>query len=291
MHTIDRLDALDAETFRRDYVRRCRPVVLTGVATQWPAVQAWTLPYLKQHAGHVRVTVRRTDQSHAELNEDSMNLGYQNLDRMLDECARHPDLETYTPGIALEPLEALMNDVRRPAVLEGQDLTSAVLFLGQNGRGFGHMHPRSQAFLCNVTGTKTFDLYAPWDLHNVHMRSPIEHGFWRSRINFHNLDPERFPRLARATKHTVVLHPGDALFIPVHWLHVPTSHDFSAAVTFWWQASLRDTASLPAVARSAVGIASMHARQQRDQAARQADLYRRTLRLLLRRLRTRLPGA
>jgi hypothetical protein len=290
MHTIDRLDALDAETFRREYLSTCRPVVLTGLASAWPAVGRWTVPYLREHAGHVRVSVRRTDSSHTELDDASMDLGYQNLRHMLDECTRHPELETYTPGIDLHPIETLCDDLDRPAVLDGQDLNAAVLFVGQHGRGFGHMHPYSQALLCQVTGTKTMDLYAPSDLGNVHMRSPFEYGFWRSKINFHNLDAQRYPRLARAHKYTVVLQPGDALFIPVHWLHVPTSGHFSAAVTFWWPAKLRETNSPSAVVRSVVGVAAMHARQLHQRVRHGADLYRRGLQLRLRRWRTRLLG-
>ena len=53
---IERVETPTREEFEENYVKRRRPVILTGVATGWKAFTEWTPEYLKSVAGDSVVT-------------------------------------------------------------------------------------------------------------------------------------------------------------------------------------------------------------------------------------------
>ena len=67
-------------------------------------------------------------------------------------------------------------------------------------------------------GTKAFTLYPPEDVRHLYFE-PVTGDYRRSRVGFPDVDYRRFPLARRLTPVAVVLEPGDALYVPVHWAH------------------------------------------------------------------------
>ncbi|ELR19649.1 JmjC domain containing protein 5 (Jumonji domain-containing protein 5), putative [Acanthamoeba castellanii str. Neff] len=55
---VPRLHQPDIATIHRDYLRKNKPVVVTGWMDGWPVRDKWTLPYLKERLGDTEVEVR-----------------------------------------------------------------------------------------------------------------------------------------------------------------------------------------------------------------------------------------
>lgn len=55
---IPRMDGIDIDTFKREYLQERKPLILTGYAKNWPAFN-WTLQNLKEIAGENTINVRR----------------------------------------------------------------------------------------------------------------------------------------------------------------------------------------------------------------------------------------
>lgn len=53
------------------------------------------------------------------------------------------------------------------------------------------------------------------------------------------------PRAEHSMKHSqkVILHAGDALFIPEGWFHQVDSNDLTIAVNFWWRSNITSSLS------------------------------------------------
>ncbi len=256
---------LSPEAFDRDYVRACRPVLLRGLVQDWPAVGNWTPDGLGKVAGDLIVPLRRTPEKTPELAVSKVHQGHVPLRDALQQMTEHPDRETYVPGFKLRQSPELLAQTTRPAILDQYTIDNTSVFTGTHTRCLGHMHPRVQALLCHVEGTKKVVLYSPDQLAKLYMHPTWSTGFFQSKVNFDDIDAERFPMLEEATPMVAELQPGDALFIPVHWLHTPTGSAYSASATYWWRARMSDTTSFRAAARSAVGMAAMGARMVRTQ--------------------------
>lgn len=54
---VDRVHRPDPDWFQREYVQRCRPAVITGVVSEWPAMEKWTLEFFRTKLGALETEV------------------------------------------------------------------------------------------------------------------------------------------------------------------------------------------------------------------------------------------
>jgi jumonji domain-containing protein 7 len=65
-HNIPRIQMPGHFEFYREYVAKNRPVIITDMMENWPAMQKWTNSYLKQKAGNAEVTVDVTPSGYGD---------------------------------------------------------------------------------------------------------------------------------------------------------------------------------------------------------------------------------
>src|SRR5262245_36917210 len=62
---LDKIDAINTEDFKRNYYDPIKPVVIKGLADNWPAYTKWNWDYFKQIVGDVEVGVYNNIKSDA----------------------------------------------------------------------------------------------------------------------------------------------------------------------------------------------------------------------------------
>ncbi len=253
------------EEFLSQYVSAGMPVLMKGVISDWPAVKLWTPEYLAAIAaamGDIQVPYRSTPPDMARLEMQRIQKGTMSLLDILNECARSPEegYEIYVPGLNLPPRTPLARDVAIPSQIADREVYATTVFLGRNTKCIGHFHPKTQALLCQVQGVKRVWMYPPAELGKLYLFPVWSDGFFRSQVNYYG-DRIQFPRVAAARVQVFELHPGDALFIPLHWLHVPEGMGWNVSVTHWWRPAVREWPFSLASARALLGIGFEWARQ------------------------------
>ena len=240
---IERLERPARKLFEREYVNRNRPVILTGVASAWPAMTKWTPDYLKAVGGDEQIQVRYEESGdfhryylrEVPAAERRMTFA-QYLDLLTGDPpdTRHYMAENLLGGISSE----LLSDVDcREYVLRGPPRPR--FFLGQDSYSCMHYHGHGEALLCQLVGTKEITLFAPEAASKLYANP-----WWCSLVNFSQVDVrapdlDRFPRFREATPIKLSLRAGEILFIPVHWWHAIDSPGFSVAAVFFWRARWR----------------------------------------------------
>ncbi len=257
---------LATEEFFGRYVRHGRPVVIKGLVKNWKAVGLWTPGYLADvtaRMGDIEVSSRSTPDDMPRLDLHRVEQGKSSLLSLLRQCERSPEQgrEIYVPGLDLPPAVPLAKDVGLPELLSATKVYSTSIFFGRNTKCVGHYHAKSQALLCQVQGVKRIWMYPPGELKRLYPFPFWSRGFFRSQVNFYG-DRSQFPLLSKAQGHLFELQPGDALFIPLHWLHVPEGFGWTASVTHWWRPRLAEWPVSVATARTLLGIACEAARQR-----------------------------
>lgn len=241
--------------FQARYVASNRPVALRGLVRHWPAVRSWSAGYLADFtagSGDLEVPYRSTPEDLPRMDLSRIHRGLTSLHGLLRACQADPDgPELYVPGISLPPHAGLMRDIEEPRLLSPYRTFGTTVFLGRNTQCIGHFHPKAQALLCQVQGIKRVWMFPPSELGRLHLFQVWSRDFYQSAANFYG-DLAAFPGVRRAKGRMYELHPGDALFIPQHWLHVPEGRGWTAAVTYWWRPGvsewLRSAGSLRALA-------------------------------------------
>ena len=232
------------------------PVVLRGLVSGWPAVQAAVASeqgagqYLRRFSGDATVFAFRGApdiDGRFFYNDDLSGFNFDpmraRLDAILSEIEDHRDdakppsiyvgsttIETCLPGFREE------NDVDL-----GNQGALASVWIGNRTRIAAHFDlPDNLA--CIVAGHRRFTLFPPDQLSNLYI-GPLDFtpaGQSISLVDFRKPDLAKYPKFAAAMEHAQVaeLGPGDAIFIPsMWWHHVEALDSFNVLVNYWWRQS------------------------------------------------------
>lgn len=236
-----------------------QPVILKGVAGDWPLVRAGldsatsAAAYLKSFdAGHpVTAFVGEPeiggrffyteDITAMNFQAGRMPLG-ETLDRVVAaQCEGasvyigSTDLDTYLPGLgAVNGL--ILND---PMFAANPPTVS--IWLGNRTTAATH-YDLSNNIACCMVGHRRFTLFPPDQVANLYPGplEPTPGGQVVSMVDLRDPDYARYPRFAEAEAAGQVaeLEPGDILFYPALWWHNVEALDaFNAMINYWWNTS------------------------------------------------------
>lgn len=116
-----------------------------------------------------------------------------------------------------------------------------LLFLGRDTCMPMHFHGHTEAFLCQLHGSKKITLFSPDQYSLLYARpwykpSPLFSEMDGRQIHEGHADYEKYPKFKRARPLEFTLEPGEILFIPVHWWHLTSVNGFQVSVTHFWRA-------------------------------------------------------
>ena len=254
MRTVEGLqpDALPLEAL----VAAGEPVVLRGIAQDWPLVQAGlrstreAVAYLRGFDAGLPVQYSFGGpeiEGRPFYNDDFTRLNFEVrrglLSQVLEEIADTVDVPKpptyYVASLLIEralPGFAQANDAGLAA--QGID-ASASIWIGNRVTASCHYDTPDNLACCAV-GRRRFTLFPPEQIDNLYPGplEPTPGGQVVSVVDFDRPDFNRHPRFrdALASAQTAVLEPGDAIFIPsMWWHHVRSLEPFNVLVNYWWR--------------------------------------------------------
>ena len=278
MRDIPRKSTISADEFVREHLAVSRPVILTGELSGWGAIGKWSLEKL-QRFGDRDVQV---EQYPSGNRSDAFNYVTMPLKEYLRIVRDDPEQrkQFYLAERAVESIlsetdgtseEApKLQDLQPLSFLSDDEEVRRMVFVGVDTFSTAHYHrSKSQAVLCQVQGRKRLRMIPPSSLKNMYLLPWFSMRGNHSRIRFDGGVPDsvEYPKLAKAEMIEVVLEPGEALFIPDHWMHIVEGIEENISITYFWDSHwrhtyfpglMRDKAS--AMAKSLmVGVASLSA--------------------------------
>ncbi len=253
---IREVDGLDPRALPDEVLCSPEPLVLRGIASQWPMTRAGrasaqgAIAYLHRFvlrdAPPVVATIGPPEiRGRFFYNDDLSGFNFRQekvpLDVVLDTLRKYaPDpmppaiyvasttIDTWLPGFRAE------NDLPL-----GDRQALASIWIGNRTRIAAHQDvPDNLA--CVVAGRRRATLFPPQQLQNLYI-GPLDYtpaGQAISLVDIAAPDYERFPKFVEALRHAQVaeLEPGDALFIPsMWWHHMEALESFTVLVNYWWR--------------------------------------------------------
>lgn len=215
---IDRVETIDRATFQRDYVKRRRPLVISGLSHSWPAYTKWTLDYFKSVCGDK--TVPLYDSSKADSTKKVNQPDHQmKFGDYLDLIAREPtDLRIFTFNV-VDHIPAIEKDFVKPDLCDWfVDRFPMLFFGGAGSKVFLHYDiDVPHIFLTQFHGSKRVLLFDPEHTPRLYKLPLSWHAL--EDINWWNPDYEKYPALKGVRGMTTILNHGDTLFMPTGWWH------------------------------------------------------------------------
>jgi hypothetical protein len=246
---------LEPTRFQQELVQGCRPVLIRGLVSDWPALQAASASprTLKDYLGTFdiggRVDAFFGDPAIAGKYYYNPGLDGFNFERRTMKL--------------LEALEAIVEAVERPGAKSvyvgsvpasdylpgfatGNPLpllgsTTPRIWLGTASNVSSH-YDTLDNLACVIAGRRRFTLYAPELIGKLYV-GPIDNTMAGQPVSLAASAPvgsaEEFPLFEEVRNQalTADLMPGDALYLPKLWWHqVESVAPFNGLVNYWWDA-------------------------------------------------------
>lgn len=247
---------IDPRAIPDTLLRSTQPVVIRGLVSHWPVVQAAsqsaraTSDYMKRfyRDATVGAWLGTPDiDGRFFYNDDFNGFNFRpellKLNTVLDELERHLDTQKppaiYVGSTTVDSCLPGFSSENNVDLGTRQPLMS--LWIGNRTRVSAHFDlPDNLA--CVAAGRRRFTVFPPAELANLYV-GPIDltpAGQAISLVDFANPDWVKFPRFADALKNAQVvdLEAGDAIFIPsMWWHHVESLSNFNVLINYWWRQS------------------------------------------------------
>lgn len=250
MRTYDVLSALDPrysqaverrvtppfEVFVQEYYSKQLPVVLLGGADHWPALQHWSPEYFGERFGDTEIEVQQKRENDPQYERNSGKhkgrIRMQDFVRMVQTAGRSNDFymtanNTKGSKAGLSTLFQEIGEFGPGYNQPDHDRSGMFLWFGPAGVVTPLHYDLTNNFLLQVYGRKEVQLIpalqTPFCYNDVGVFSAAD---------FPNFDEKRHPLMKKVKPLTVVLSPGETLFIPIGWWHRVEGLEISISVSF-----------------------------------------------------------
>ena len=221
--------------FIEKYVRGSRPLVLTGLAQDWPALHRWTPRYLKERFGAFEIEIQDKRNSDPRYEENKLSLRRKTklgdfVDRVLAGGPTNDYYMTANNVLLRSPEFApLLEDIGTlPPWCEPSQLGPLSNFwFGPAGTVTPLHHDTVLLFHTQIAGRKRWRFISPLETPKVYNFNGVF-----SPIDVDKPDLARYPLFEQVKMLEVVVEPGETVFLPLGWWHQVTSLDVSISFSF-----------------------------------------------------------
>jgi hypothetical protein len=230
---IERRQKLSRDDFLAGYYSTNRPVIITGMMEDWPALTRWNLEYFSQKFGDrsVEVQMGRTAGTNYETQREKYihRIRFGDFVEKMRTAGETNDfyLTANNNSANRSILPELWGDIVQIPEYLTSDPPGGFLWMGPAGTITPFHHDLTNNFMAQVIGRKQIKLAPSWDLPTMH-----NHLHCFSQVDGRIVPSSPYPRLDEAQILEFVLHPGEVLFLPIGCFHYVKAIDISVTVSF-----------------------------------------------------------
>jgi len=247
---IERRYNLSSNEFKKDYVELGKPVIISGVISNWSGFDKWSLKYLKKISPSLNIYAKRFSNKEIEICRLTMKKYIELIESYEKDPENHP-LPPYCHDLPLFSLiPSLIEDVQPfpfeylPEWYWYKWWRYCQFFLGSSN-SITPLH--FDCLLTNniffqIAGRKQFTILLPEDAKYCYRQG------WRwFSVNPENPDFNKYPDYKNARPITFIVNPGEILYMPPGTLHHVRSLDMSISFNIDWHTQKSSLTALAAI--------------------------------------------
>ena len=230
---IERRHQLSRDEFLREYYSTNRPVIITGMMEDWPAMRKWDLDYFASQFGDrsVEVQMGRAAGANYETEREKYihKIRFGDFVDKVRTAGRTNDfyLTANNNSLNRKVLPELWDDIVQVPEYLSANQPGGFFWMGPAGTITPFHHDLTNNFMAQVIGRKRIKLAPSWDL--PAMRNYL-HCF--SQVDGRITPAAPHPGLAEPQILDFLLNPGEILFLPIGCFHFVEGVDISVTVSF-----------------------------------------------------------
>jgi Cupin-like domain len=231
MSGIDHVHGLTKDLFVQEYLSRRRPVKMSGVMDEWPAMTKWDFSFFQSLKPDVDVDVEVGDC----LTQATVLEKWKFSKYVAAIAADSPDGPQVGGShyLTLFPLLETFPDLRSDVCFHLWPTRYHVLvaWIGPKGTFSGLHWDRSHSLLAQVRGSKRVMLYEPEQWARMYESRKFDWGTALSQVDALHPDYERFPLFKDVSGTEILLEAGQMLYLPLGWPHYVVSLEPSVSLS------------------------------------------------------------
>ena len=229
---IDTIQAseLSNKKFKKDYFNPQKPLLIKGLAQQFPAGEKWTIDFFRKVAGHHEVEVFDNRKKH-----DGSTYVKSDLRKNLNEFLDIIEKDEYSPlRMFVYPFfkkcPELKKDFHCPDFFNGMLGNIGMFFMGGKNTEVPLHYDvdYNNVLLTQIYGSKRIILIEPKYSHLLY-QLPFT---TMSPVNLDNPDYDKYPGLHYVKGYKLIQEPGDAIFMPTKYWHYNVYLNGGIAVSY-----------------------------------------------------------
>ena len=244
---IERLHNPSATEVMEKLILPNRAAILTGVVDSWPCHRKWTMEYIAERVGNVKVQVPKEFGVYHFLKFKSIPVAefVESLNTTKDLYLSADPIMGEGGGVREEcELKALAGDIPIPDFIPKDDIRNCNLWIGPGGNRSLLHYDAWHSFLAVFSGQKRFTVYHPAETRYLHqfgvfdIKALREGRTMDSRVDPVHVQKKYLHSVGQVTGFEGVIKPGEALFIPAGTWHYVESHGLNIALNFFFHARI-----------------------------------------------------
>jgi hypothetical protein len=230
---VERRHKLSREQFLVEYYTTNRPVIITGMMEDWPAMRKWSLDYFAQRFGDREVEVQMNRNSGPDYETNSKQyVGKIPLGEFVEKVRTAGQTNDFYLTANNHSrnrmiLPELWDDIVQIPEYLRSDREAGFFWMGPAGTITPFHHDLTNNFMAQVMGRKLLKISPSWDI--PLMRNHL-HVF--SQVDGRTTPPTPQPAFEEPQILECVLHPGEILFLPIGSMHYVQGLDITVTVSF-----------------------------------------------------------
>jgi hypothetical protein len=231
---VDRRYKLRRDDFLCNYYSTNRPVIITGMMDDWPAMTKWNLDYFNDRFGdrEIEVQMGRNAGANYEVEREKYlsRIKFSAFIDMVRSATGTNDfyLTANNNSSNKQALPELWDDVVQiPEYLDGRDRFGGFFWFGPPGTITPFHHDLTNNFMAQVIGRKRVKIAPSWDMT---LMQNYYHCY--SRVDGRVTPPSPHPGPDAPQILECILNPGEILFLPIGCLHYVEGIDISVTMSF-----------------------------------------------------------
>ena len=231
---IERRHKLSRQEFLRDYYTTNRPVIISGMMDDWPAMRKWNLDFFHERFGEreIEVQMGRNAGTNYEIEREKFisKIKFSRFIEMIRSSNGTNDfyLTANNNSSNKKALPELWDDIIQvPEYLDGSDRFGGFFWMGPAGTITPFHHDLTNNFMAQVIGRKRVKIAPSWDMP---LMNNDYHVF--SRVDGRVTGPNPRPAPEEPQILECLLNAGEILFLPIGCLHFVEGVETSVTISF-----------------------------------------------------------
>lgn len=234
MQEVPRRHKISADELYNEFYLVNRPVIITGMMEDWPAMERWTDEYFLKHFADREVEVQfgRNRDTNFEINKAAhkRTMRFGDYVQMIQRGGETNDyyMTATNSSSNQKALRELWDDiVQIPEYLTSTTPDNGFFWFGPQGTKTPFHHDLTNNFMAQVRGRKLIKIVPAVEIGQIYNELDCY-----SAVDGSYIDYQRFPKMRDAQTLDMVLNPGEILFLPVGCWHYVEGLDVTITVSF-----------------------------------------------------------